>query len=100
MTISAKDVELAEVLTDNDPNVGDVLALYEVAENDENMTDVETRRIDDEPPPQQSSSKNMKTNNRKGGKQTQKRDSKRNDVLKEIRNGGGIKKKPARKRTK
>ena len=30
-----KDVEMAEVLTDNDPQVADILALYEITENQE-----------------------------------------------------------------
>ena len=39
-----KDVELAEVMTDNDQEVGDILAQYEVTEEQQEVEDVEDRR--------------------------------------------------------
>ena len=79
-----KDVELAEVLTDNDPRVGDVLATYEVAENDENTQQEQEEIIpqaDDQPAPS------------KGKKASKNVKKKSENVLKEIKNGGGVSKK-------
>ena len=78
-----KDVELAEVLTDNDPLVADVLSTYEV---------LETNMDDDENQQQQSSlnvdveSKESKTRNK-------------DDALHQVK-GGGVKKKTRKRRKK
>ena len=61
-----KDVELAEVMTDNDQEVGDILAQYEVTEEQQEVEDVEDRR-------------------QKSDKRKEK--EKEKDVLREVKNG-------------
>lgn len=82
-----KDVELAEVLTDNDPRVGDILATYEVAENDVNMEEVAPEEAVFQPAPSKKTSK--KANKKKS-----------ENVLREIKNGGVAKKSRGKKVTK
>ena len=61
-----KDVELAEVMTDNDQEVGDILAQYEVTVEQQEVEDVEDRR--------------QKSDKRKDKE-------KEKDVLREVKNG-------------
>lgn len=59
-----KDVELAEVMTDNDQEMADILAQYEVTEEQQEVEDVEDRR-----------------------QKLDKRKKKEKDVLREVKNG-------------
>ena len=72
-----KDVEMAEVMTDNDTRVAEVLARYEVMETDDHVDGNEdTEEITDNVLPEETaSSSNCKSKKSK-------------DVLKEIKNGG------------
>ena len=69
-----KDVELAEVMTDNDADVANILSLYEISENNEEV--VEEQAIEQEV----KSSGNSQENKSKK--------SKKKDVLNEIKDGG------------
>ena len=86
-----KDVELAEVLTDNDPEVGDILAIYEVSENGDNNVDdlIETNPSQEQEQQIPSSSRQKKSVKKGGGKKSSK------DVLREIKSGN-IKKSKAK----
>ena len=86
-----KDVELAEVLTDNDPEVGDILAMYEVSENgDNNVNDlVETNPSQEQEQHIPNSSRQKKSVGKGGRKKSSK------DVLREIKSGN-IKKSKAK----
>ena len=66
-----KDVEMAEVLTDNDPQVADILALYEITENQEEEGEIEAANFGDS------------AGSTSEGKEKQKE----KDVLREIKNG-------------
>ena len=71
-----KDVEMAEVMTDNDASVGDILATYEIADYEE---------VVDEPVSEPSKPKPAK----KAGKGKKKGGNKNsNDILREVKNGG------------
>ena len=65
-----KDVEMAEVMTDNDVSVGDILATYEIADNEE---------VAEEPKPKPAK-KTVKGKKKKGGTGSK-------DVLREVKNG-------------
>ena len=69
-----KDVEMAEVMTDNDMSVGDILATYEIADNEE---------VADEPVGELPKPKPAK----KAGKSKKKGGKKSKDVLREVKNG-------------
>ena len=86
-----KDVELAEVLTDNDPEVGDILAIYEVSENGDNNVDdlIETNPSQEQEQQIPSSSRQKKSVKKGRGKKSSK------DVLREIKSGN-IKKSKAK----
>ena len=64
-----KDVEIAEVLTDNDPQVADILALYEITENQEEEGETEAGNFGD------------------SAGSTCEEKEKEKDVLREIKNG-------------
>ena len=70
-----KDVELAEVMTDNDADVANILSLYEISENND---EIEEEKEEVTPP----------------GKSDKK------DVLNELKNGGVKKTKKTRKKRK
>ena len=70
-----KDVELAEVMTDNDADVANILSLYEISENNEEV--VEEQAIDQE---------EVKSSGNSQGKKSKK--SQKKDVLNEIKRGG------------
>jgi hypothetical protein len=70
-----KDVELAEVMTDNDADVANILSLYEISENNEEV--VEEQAIDQE---------ELKSSGNSQGKKSKK--SQKKDVLNEIKSGG------------
>ena len=76
-----KDVELAEVLTDNDPEVGDILAMYEVSENGDNNVDdlIETNTSQEQEQQIPNSSRQKKSVGKGGRKKSSK------DVLREIK---------------
>ena len=84
-----KDVEMAEVMTDNDVRVAEVLAMYEVMETEDNVQGNEDPEeiTDNVLPEETASSSNCKSKKSK-------------DVLREIRNGGikKTKRKPARRK--
>ena len=86
-----KDVELAEVLTDNDPEVGDILAMYEVSENGDNNVDglIETNPSQEQEQQIPNSSRQKKSVKKGGRKKSSK------DVLREIKSGN-IKKSKAK----
>ena len=86
-----KDVELAEVLTDNDPEVGDILAMYEVSENGDNNVDglIETNPSQEQEQQIPNSSRQKKSVGKGGRKKSSK------DVLREIKSGN-IKKSKAK----
>ena len=84
-----KDVEMAEVMTDNNPKVGEILALYEVAEIDENM--MEPPPVDNHPPNNIATSSSSSSS--KSSQKSKKKSSRKSDnVLREIKNGGVTKK--------
>merc|ERR1712142_351745 len=78
-----KDVELAEVLTDNDAEVANILSMYEISENNEVDREVGIE------------AETLTETNMVGNQKKQKK-----DVLKEIKNGGGKKKKKKKKKKK
>ena len=93
-----KDVELAEVLTDNNPQVGYLLAQYEVAEddNDENVDQSQSQMVKVE---NQESSTNTTKATPKPKSKSKPQKTKKKDPLHEIKDGN-IKKSSTKKKRK
>ena len=88
-----KDVELAEVLTDNNPVVGDILAQYEVAENNDDNENVEESQIVESTESSTTSKPAPKSKSKSQKK------SRKKDPLREIKDGNIKKSGTKRKET-
>ena len=88
-----KDVEMAEVMTDNDARVGDILSRYEVMETEDHVSD----QINEDRNTAEDKTIYLGEDTPSGSKAGQTKKSK--DVLKEIKNGSvkKAKRKPVKK---
>ena len=87
-----KDVELAEVLTDNDPQVGNILAQYEVSETEEIQAEVSQDQR------QHSNQSECSVSEPVTNERAEKSNGKKKPVLREIKNGRISKQKKGRRK--
>eukprot|EP00092_Neocalanus_flemingeri_P021865 GFUD01023720.1.p1 GENE.GFUD01023720.1~~GFUD01023720.1.p1 ORF type:complete len:277 (+),score=87.61 GFUD01023720.1:58-831(+) len=111
-----KDVELAEVMTDNDADVANILSLYEISENNDEVVEQEvSEEVNTAKPSKKgkagkaASKDNLKdveqevseeVNTAKTSKKGKSGKAASKDHLKDIRNGGGVSKSSKKRRKK
>eukprot|EP00092_Neocalanus_flemingeri_P065624 GFUD01079834.1.p1 GENE.GFUD01079834.1~~GFUD01079834.1.p1 ORF type:complete len:236 (-),score=73.32 GFUD01079834.1:102-764(-) len=105
-----KDVELAEVMTDNDADVANILSLYEISENNDEVVEQEVSEELNSAKPSKKGKAASKDNLKdveqevseevKTAKTSKKEKAASKDPLKDIRNGGGVSKSSKKRRKK